>query len=50
MLLVLLFVKATVIMALASLAAWLLRRESASVRYAVLAAGIGALLVIPFAT
>lgn len=50
MLLVLLFVKATLIVALASLGAWLLRRHSASVRYAVLAAAIGALLVIPFVT
>lgn len=50
MLLLLLFVKATVLVALASLAAWFLRRGSASIRYAVLAAAIGALLVIPFAT
>ncbi len=50
MLLVLLFVKATLIVALASFSAWLFRRHSASVRYAVLAAAIGALLVIPFVT
>lgn len=50
MLLMLLFVKATLIVALASLGAWLFRRHSASVRYAMLAAAIGALLVIPFVT
>lgn len=50
MLLVLLFVKATLIVALASLGAWLLRGHSASVRYAVLAAAIGALLIVPLVT